>query len=63
MYEIMQGEEMSLPIKETPVLTGRDAERFAESARSNPIPREDCERALRAYRELDRLAFEGSIMG
>jgi hypothetical protein len=57
---------MSLPIKETPILTGRDAERFAESARSarsNPIPREDCERAMRAYRELERLAFEGSIIG
>jgi hypothetical protein len=47
---------MALPIKETPILRGRDAERFAESARtatSNPVPKEDYERAMKVYKEIN----------
>jgi hypothetical protein len=46
---------MSLPIRETPILTGKDAKRFAENAKNpKPVPREDYERALRTYEEMQK---------
>lgn len=45
---------MALPIKETPVLKGKDAQRFSENMRtaeSRPVPREDYERAKNVYQK------------
>lgn len=41
---------MARPIKETPVLTGKDAERFAERiAHPTPVSKEEREEARKAY--------------
>lgn len=44
---------MAKPIKETPVLTGKDAERFAQAV-ANPkkVEREDVVRAQAVYKRL-----------
>ena len=45
---------MARPIKDTPVLTGKDARRFAQAIKANEsktITREEYERILRARRE------------
>jgi hypothetical protein len=50
---------MALPIRETPILHGEDAERFAENARtaaSRPVPRKDYERARKSYEEMKKNA-------
>ncbi len=46
---------MALPIRETPILRGKDARRFAENARSaesRPVSKEDYERAKKTYSEM-----------
>lgn len=45
---------MALPIKETPVLTGKDAKDFRERM-ENPgqVPKEDYERAKKVYDEIE----------
>jgi len=48
---------MALPIKETPVLRGRDANRFVRSmcdAEKNPAPIEEYERARKVYDEIKK---------
>lgn len=41
---------MAKPIKETPELYGKDAERFEKMiSQHNPVPAEEKERARRAY--------------
>jgi hypothetical protein len=53
---------MALPIRETPILHGEDAERFAENARtaaSRPVPREDYERARKTYSEMQQSRERG----
>lgn len=44
---------MTLPIKDTPMLTGEDARRFEQAIRANEkhkIPAEDYKRAMRNFR-------------
>jgi len=44
---------MATPIKDTPVLTGKDAERFNRIMKENEprkVPKEDYERARKAYK-------------
>ena len=44
---------MATPIKETPVLTGKDAERFARIIKENEnkkVPAEDYQRAKEAFK-------------
>lgn len=44
---------MAKPIKETPVLTGKDAERFAQAVASpKKVVREDVSRAQEVYKRL-----------
>lgn len=46
---------MALPIKDTPILTGEDAERFERIMAENEkkkVPREEYERAMEAYRKV-----------
>ncbi len=46
---------MAKPIKDTPVLSGKDAKRFNEIVKRNEnikVPRSDFERAKRAYANL-----------
>ena len=44
---------MARPIKETPVLSGKDAERFIEYiSTSHPAPKEEIERARTAYEQV-----------
>lgn len=46
---------MALPIKPTPILTGKDAKRFIKKMRENenkPVPREEYLRAQKTYEEL-----------
>ena len=46
---------MALPIKETPVLRGHDADRFVRSmceAETKSAPREEYERARKVYDEM-----------
>ena len=48
---------MALPIKETPVLRGRDANRFVRSmceAETKPAPRKEYERAKKVYDEIKK---------
>ena len=48
---------MARPIKDTPVLTGKDARRFEENIRANEgkkVPREQYQRALKAYNNFKR---------
>ena len=48
---------MALPIRDTPVLHGEDARRFAEAARTahlRPESREKYERAKKIYEELKK---------
>jgi hypothetical protein len=48
---------MALPIQETPILHGEDAERFSENARtaaSRPVSREDYDRARKSYEEMKK---------
>ena len=43
---------MARPVKDTPVLTGKDARRFEQILKRNEtarVPREDYERALRTF--------------
>lgn len=47
---------MSTPIKETPVLRGNDARRFAEKIARNeqePAPREEYDRMMANYRKVE----------
>jgi hypothetical protein len=44
---------MAIPIKETPILTGKDAERFSKIIKENEtkkVPTEDYQRAQEAYK-------------
>jgi len=46
---------MALPIKETPILTGKDAKKFSQQLSkpdSRPISREDYERAEKIYKQM-----------
>lgn len=46
---------MSTPIKETPILRGKDARRFVEKIRRNeqePAPREEYDRVMANYRKV-----------
>jgi hypothetical protein len=46
---------MSLSIKDTPILRGKDARRFIENmnkAKDNPVSKEEYERARKIYEEL-----------
>ncbi len=46
---------MSTPIKETPLLRGKDARRFTEKITRNeqePAPREEYERVMANYRKV-----------
>lgn len=44
---------MSLPIRDTPILTGKDAERFIKNIQNpKPVSREEYERAKKIYDEL-----------
>lgn len=46
---------MATPIKETPVLSGKDSERFLKDIRANEnkrVPRKDYDRAVRTYNKL-----------
>lgn len=48
---------MALPIRETPILHGEDAEKFAENAQTaaaRPISKEDYDRAKKTYEEMRR---------
>jgi len=48
--------KIAIPIRETPVLCGKDARKFAESARTaaeRPVPREAYERARKTLEELN----------
>jgi len=48
---------MAKPIKETPVLTGKDAERFAYAvAHPRPVSREEVLRAQAVYERLSKHA-------
>ena len=48
---------MAKPIKETPVLTGRDAERFAYAVEHpRAVSREEVMRAKAVYERLSRVA-------
>lgn len=53
MFNLNEFEIMAKPIKETPVLTGKDAERFAQAV-ANPkkVVREDVLRAQAVYKRL-----------
>lgn len=53
MFNLNEFEFMAKPIKETPVLTGKDAERFAQAV-ANPqkVEREDVLRAQAVYKRL-----------
>lgn len=46
---------MATPIKETPILHGKDASRFIEQTSRNerePAPREEYDRIMRNYRKV-----------
>ena len=46
---------MATPIKETPVLYGKDSERFLKTIKENEskkVPREDYDRAMKVYLEI-----------
>lgn len=46
---------MSIPIKETPILRGKDAKRFVEKIRRNEresAPREEYDRMMENYRKV-----------
>jgi hypothetical protein len=46
---------MALPIKETPVLKGRDADRFIKRmcrAETHPAPKKEYDRAKRIYEQM-----------
>jgi hypothetical protein len=48
---------MALPIKETPVLEGRDANRFVKrmcKAETNPAPSKEYERARKTYEQMKK---------
>jgi hypothetical protein len=52
---------MSLPIAETPILYGEDAEEFVRRmkwAETHPVPREEYERAKKVYDEVNAKAKE-----
>ncbi len=46
---------MATPIKETPVLSGKDSERFYEEIRANKskkVPKKDYDRAMDVYKQM-----------
>ena len=48
---------MSLPIKDTPILRGEDARRFAEKSRTahlNPVSQEEYDRAKKIYEAMEK---------
>ncbi len=48
---------MARPIKETPVITGKDAQRFEEKMQNVvPVSKEEKECARKAYEELKAIA-------
>lgn len=48
---------MARPIKETPVLTGKDAKRFAEKmANPSPVTKEEVEAAKKVYEKFKVIA-------
>jgi len=54
---------MALPIKETPVLKGRDADRFVRNmcrAESHPAPKEAYARAKKTYEQMKQKRKIGS---
>jgi hypothetical protein len=53
---------MALPIRETPILRGDDARKFADNARTaaeRPVPREDYDRARKTFEEMNRKKEQG----
>jgi hypothetical protein len=49
---------MALPIRETPILRGKNARKFAENARtasSRPVPKEVYDRAQKTYSEMKQV--------
>jgi hypothetical protein len=49
---------MALPIRETPILRGKDALKFAENARTaaaRPVSKQACERAKKTYLEMKQV--------
>jgi hypothetical protein len=45
---------MAIKVRETPILSGKDARRFEEEIKHNEnkkVPKEDYERAMKVYRE------------
>jgi hypothetical protein len=56
-YQKPQGENMAIPIKETPVLKGSDAVRFIEQmhkAESKPAPKKQYELAKKLYEKIQQ---------
>ena len=54
---------MARPVKDTPVLTGKDARRFEQALKRNEsakVPREDYERAMRTF---SRIKLRGKARG
>lgn len=56
---------MARPIKETPILYGKDSDRFLKEVRENEtkkIPEEDYKRALKIYNKvMENQSFKGVI--
>lgn len=51
---------MARPIKDTPVLSGKDSERFLKKARENEskkVPKKDYDRAMKTYKKMAKSAI------
>jgi len=52
---IIQEKKMAMEIASTPVLTGKEAKKFAQTAKENEtkkLPKEEVERSLKIYHEI-----------
>ena len=50
---------MARPIKDTPVLSGKDSERFLRKAKQNEskkVPKKDYNRAIKTYKKMGKVA-------
>ncbi len=48
---------MATPIKDTPILTGKDAQRFEQRMKAvKPLPKEEIERMEKAYEIFKKIA-------
>jgi hypothetical protein len=46
---------MATPIKDTPILSGKDSQRFLKKVKANKskkVPKKDYKRAIKAYRQM-----------